>query len=225
MHPENHLTHNWLIKKFVNDKVRSHLKNLNGTVIDLGCGTRPYEADIAKHVDKYIGVDWNNTLHGLYADVIADLNKPLPFGDGSIDCIVTFEVIEHLAEPGLMLQEACRILRSGSTLLLSAPFQWWLHEAPWDYQRFTRYGLEYQFRKAGFEIVSIEETSGFWSMWILKLNYQLIRLIRGPRWLRTIIRFCLIPFWWMGQIIAPLLDSVWKEDKETAGYFVMAKKP
>lgn len=225
MHPENHLAHNWLIKKFVNDKVRSHLKNLSGTVIDLGCGTRPYETDIINHADKYIGIDWNNTLHGLNADVIADLNKPLPFGDGITDCIVTFEVIEHLAEPGLMLLEAYRILRSGGILLLSAPFQWWVHEAPWDYQRFTRYGLEYQFRKTGFEIVSIEETSGFWSMWILKLNYQLIRLIRGPRWLRAVIRFCLIPFWWIGQVIAPLLDSVWKEDKETAGYFVMAKKP
>lgn len=225
MHPENRLAHNWLIKKLVNDKVRAHLPELRGTVVDLGCGTRPYEADILAHAARYVGVDWSKTLHGLRADVAADVSRPLPLRDGAADAVTAFEVLEHLAEPGAMLGEAHRILRPGGVLMLSVPFQWWVHEEPWDFYRFTRFGLAHLLGKAGFERVVIQPTSGFWSMWVLKLNYQTARLIRGPRPLRALVRLLLIPFWWLDQVLAPLLDKVWPEERETAGYFVVARKP
>ena len=225
MHPENRLAHNWLIKKLVNDKVRAHLSELRGTVVDLGCGTRPYEADILAHAQRYVGVDWHKTLHGLRADVAADVSRPLPLRSGSADGVVAFEVLEHLAEPAVMLGEAHRVLAPGGVLLLSVPFQWWVHEEPHDFYRFTRFGLAYLLGKAGFERVDIRPTSGFWSMWVLKLNYQTARLVRGPRPLRWVLRALLIPFWWLGQVLAPLLDRVWREERETAGYFVVARKP
>ena len=225
MHSEKYISHNWLIKRSLNRIVRQHIDSLRGVVVDLGCGIRPYESDILTRAERYIGLDWNNTLHGLQADIVADLNRPLPLRNEVADCITTFEVIEHLAEPGIMLSEAFRILRCGGRLLLSAPFQWWVHEAPWDYQRFTRYGLEYQLKKAGFTNIQITPTSGFWAMWVLKLNYQLTRLIRGPRLQRFVIRAFLIPIWWLGQVLAPLMDQYWHEENETAGYFVAADKP
>jgi SAM-dependent methyltransferase len=225
MHPESRLAYNWLIKKLVNDKIRMHAQLLHGDVVDLGCGARPYVCDILANADRYIGVDWTQTLHGIHADVIADLTKPLPIRSESVDGVVTFEVLEHIAEPALMLSEACRILRPGGVLLLSVPFQWWVHEAPWDFYRYTRHGLEYLLKKAGFGTFDVQPTSGFWSMWILKLNYQLARLVRGPRLLRLLVRSLLIPIWWAGQAFAPLLDRIWPEDRETAGYFVVAYKP
>jgi SAM-dependent methyltransferase len=225
MYSVRYSTHNWLIKKLANHRIVPKLARLNGTVVDLGCGTRPFEADILLHAKKYVGLDWGNTLHGTHADVIADLNQPLPLSDASVDHVVTFEVIEHLAEPATMLSEAARVLRSGGTLTLSAPFQWWVHEEPWDYQRFTRYGLDYQLRKAGLTDIVIQPTSGFWSMWLLKVNYQLTRLIRGPRLMRILVRAMLTPIWWINQTIAPWLDKLWPEERETAGYFVTARKP
>lgn len=216
--------HNWLAKKRYNHLISYQAASLSGIVIDLGCGERPFESDILKYANHYIGVDWSSTLHQLKADIVADLNKPLPIETESADHIVSFEVLEHLAEPQVMLSEAFRILRPNGGLTLSVPFQWWVHEAPWDYQRFTRHGLEYQLKKAGFENIIIQPTTGFWSMWILKLNYQLTRLIRGPRIMRILIRLCLIPFWWLWQILAILLDAIWKEERETAGYFVTAQK-
>jgi SAM-dependent methyltransferase len=225
MYEENPIAHNWLIKRLVNDRVRARLPELSGTVLDLGCGIRPFEADILRHADRYIGVDWSQTLHALKADVVADLNRALPFGDGSVHNVVSFEVLEHLCEPGTMLAEAARVLKPGGGLTLSVPFQWWIHEAPWDYQRFTCHGLEYQLRKAGFVDIRIAETSGFWSMWFLKLNYQLFRLIRGPKVLRKAARAALIPFWWTAQHLGCALDRRWSERRETAGYFVVATKP
>jgi SAM-dependent methyltransferase len=198
---------------------------LCGTVVDLGCGTAPFREEILMHAREYIGVDWTNTPHASRATVVADLNGTLPFDDGMADHIVSLEVIEHLAEPTVMLREAARILRPGGQLTLSAPFQWWEHEAPWDYQRFTRHGLRYQLEKAGFVDIEVRNTTGFWSMWCLKLNYQLARVPRGPGWVRALLRAPLIAFWWLNQAIAPMLDRVWPEERETAGYFVTARKP
>lgn len=224
MYPVHRFTHNWLIKELVNRQVQMRLPRLTGAVVDLGCGVRPFAPDIEAHCDSYLGVDWVNTLHGLRADVVADLNHRLPFEDHTFDNVVSFEVIEHLAEPDTMLAEAWRILRPGGSITLSAPFQWWLHEAPWDYQRFTRHGFDYHLRKAGFVDIKIAPTSGFWSMWILKLNYQTVRLIRGPKILRFAIRACLVPFWFVGQVTARALDRHWHAEEETAGYFVTACK-
>lgn len=225
MYDERATSHNWLLKRAINALVRERLSAMCGLVLDLGCGVKPFGVDIARFADTYIGVDWANSLHVRTADVIADLNKPLPFADASVDHVVSFEVIEHLAEPEVMLFEAARVLRDGGQLTLSAPFQWWEHESPWDYQRFTRHGLRYRLGKAGFADIHIAHTTGFWGVWILKLNYQLHRLIRGPRLVCRAIRTCLIPVWWLGQVVARALDNVWPEPRETAGYFVTARKP
>lgn len=225
MYRVNWWDHNRLAKSRMNALVLERAGAFSGTVVDLGCGTAPFRDEILMHAREYIGVDWTNTLHASRATVVADLNGPLPFDDAMADHIVSLEVIEHLAEPAMMLCEAARILRPGGQLTLSAPFQWWEHEAPWDYQRFTRYGLRYQLEKAGFVDIEVRNTTGFWSMWCLKLNYQLVRVPRGPGWARALLRAPLIAFWWLNQAIAPLLDRAWPEERETAGYFVTARKP
>lgn len=225
MYRVNWWDHNRLAKSRMNALVLERLGALSGTVVDLGCGTAPFRDEILMHAREYIGVDWTNTLHASRATVVADLNGPLPFNDATANHIVSFEVIEHLAEPAMMLREAARILRPGGQLTLSAPFQWWEHEAPWDYQRFTRHGLRYQLEKAGFVDIVVRNTTGFWSMWCLKLNYQLARIPRGPRWSRALLRAPLIAFWWLDQAIAPVLDKAWQEERETAGYFVTARRP
>ena len=225
MNAINYLKHNWGIKKALNNKISIEFKQITGSVVDLGCGLRPFERDILNYADTYTGVDWANSLHDTKADIIADLNQPLSIESESFDSVVSFEVLEHLSEPQMMLKEANRILRKGGVLILSMPFQWWIHEEPWDYQRFTRYGLEYQLKKAGFTDIVIEETTGFWLMWILKLNYQSMRLIRGPRLVKKTTKTFLVPFWFSNQWIAMYLDTIWREDKETAGYVVTARKP
>lgn len=225
MYPERIFSHNWLIKKALNDKLRARLPELFGCVVDLGCGVRPFEQDILQYADEYIGVDWSSTLHGLQADVVADLNRPLPITGEVADHVVSFEVMEHLAEPQVMLSEAFRILRPGGQVTLSVPFQWWVHEAPWDYYRYTRHGREYLLQKVGFADIMVTPTTGFWSMWFLKLNYQTARLAKGPGPVKMLARTSLIPFWWTNQDLARAIDRFWPEERETAGYFVTANKP
>lgn len=224
MHLEDKLTYNWLAKKIQNNGVTSLAKKLSGTVVDLGCGTRPYEQEILKYASIYYGIDWPNTLHTFKANIAANLSKELPIGSNCIDNIVCFEVLEHLPEPYLLISESFRILKPNGKIILSTPFQWREHEQPWDYYRYTRYGLEYLLTKAGFRNICITAKSGFWVMWALKLNYHLTLLIRGPKLMRKIIRLCLLPIWWSGQTFAPLLDHFFGGEDESIGYFALAEK-
>ena len=225
MHKVCYLDQNWLAHKMNNELLKSRLLNMKGVVYDLGCGTRPYEKEILAVADRYIGVDWSNTLHGLHADIMADLNKSLPIDSAVADHVISLQVMEHLCEPQTMLGEAFRILKSSGSVYITVPFQWWIHEAPYDYFRYTRHGLEYMLAKAGFVDVLVEESTGFWAMWFLKLNYQTARLVRGPKPLRWLVRTCFLPLWFVDQLIAPIMDKYWPAPQETTGYSVTARKP
>lgn len=215
---------NWLGLSSHNKVVLACRSQIRGVIYDFGCGLRPYEKDLLDVADKYIGVDWSLTPHELHADIVADLNGILPIPDCAADSIVSFQVMEHLCEPGTMLSEAFRILRPNSNMLITVPFQWWIHEAPYDYYRYTRYGLEYLFSRAGFQNIQIREIGGFWSMWILKINYQSMKIVRGPPILRKLTKLAMGPFWLLNNCLALSLDKVWNAPQEALGYIVIARK-
>jgi len=203
----------------------SQTEFLRGAVYDFGCGESPYREWLLQHVDSYTGVDWTDSQHRITADIVADLNAPLPIADAAADVVVSLSVMEHLREPQVMLSEAHRILKPGGSILLQVPFMWWVHEAPHDYYRYTRYGLQYLFDKAGFVDIRIFPQTGFWAMWTLKFNYQSMRLIRGPWVARKLMRAILGTVWAINQRLAPALDRHWKAEEETAGYLVVARRP
>lgn len=222
----NRRAHNWLIYDIGDCFLQKHANYYQGVLYDLGCGESPYREFFLRYAEKYIGVDWAGSYHDTKADVAADLNKPLPIESGAADTVVSLSVMEHLCEPKTMLNEAFRILKSGGGIVLQVPWQWWIHELPHDYYRYTPYGLEYLFRKAGFDDIEVEAQAGFFTMIILKMNYFSLRLIRGPRPLRLLIRAVFSVFWYLGQKLAPLLDRLDRNwDWETTGFYVTARKP
>lgn len=218
--------HNWLAYKLFDTFLVRYTPYYNGALYDLGAGESPYIAFFQQYADEYIAVDWSGSYHNTKSDISADLNKPLPIESEVADTVVSLSVLEHLCEPQMMLNEAFRILKSGGMIVLQVPWQWWVHEAPYDYFRYTPYGLHYLFEKAGFVYIQIEPQGGFFTMWILKFNYFTLRLIRGPYLMRFLLRLMLIPVWYIGQILAPWLDKLDRNwTAETSGYFVTARKP
>jgi SAM-dependent methyltransferase len=221
----NRQGYNWLVYD-INDKfLMKYSPYYKGTLYDLGCGTSPYKDFFLKYVHKYVGVDWGSTLHETKPEIEADLNKPLLIQDDVADTIISLSVMEHLCEPQMMLNEAFRILKKEGTIILQVPFQWHIHEAPYDFYRYTPYGLEYMFKKAGFTIVEITPSSGFFTTFFIKLNYFSTRLIRGGRITQNVVEFLLKPFWYINQKLAIFLDRFDKRwSEETQGYWVIAKK-
>jgi len=223
-HP-NRRAYNWLAYNNGDKFLAAHTSLYRGHLYDLGCGEIPYRDWFLRYADSYTGVDWSSTLHELKADVVADLNELLPIESQVANTVVSLSVMEHLREPQTMLNEACRILKPGGVMVMQVPFMWWVHEAPYDFYRFTRYGLQYMFQKAGFTDVKIFAQTGFWVMWTLKFNYQSTRLIRGPWPIRKLIAVLMRIVWAINQRVAPWLDQHWKCEEETAGYFITARKP
>ena len=224
-HP-NRQAHNWLVYRDIDKSLVSAQELIGGVLIDLGCGVMPYRTWLNERCDNYIGIDWSSTLHELKADIVADLNQALPVEKCVADTVLSMDVMEHLREPSQFLREANRILRSGGTLILRVPWQWWVHEVPFDYFRYTPYGLRYLLETAGFDNISVQPQGGFFTMIILKLNYFSLRLIRGPRLLRFFVRASLSLGWFLGQKAAPILDRLDRDFAlETCGYFITARKP
>jgi len=212
-------SHNWLALQVNNNSLKGVINKIRGRVVDLGCGVAPYKSDILSVAEDYIGVDWESSFHDQsQVDIFANLCEVLPIGDCFADTVVSFQVLEHLPEPSIFLKEAHRILRPDGTIIITVPFMWHVHEAPYDYYRFTRYGLEYLFKKAGFSSIVIKENTGYWQMAVLKFNYFTTLFARGP------LRFIFIPVWYAGQIISPYLDRLIWVPAETASYTITAKK-
>jgi SAM-dependent methyltransferase len=123
-------------------------------VIDVGAGDAPYR-ELFEHVE-YVTLDWGESVHedAGGSDVIATATR-LPLEDATFDAALMTQVLEHIAEPQAALRELRRVLRPGGRLLLTAPLVWEEHEAPHDFYRYTRFGLEHLAREAGFEQIAV----------------------------------------------------------------------
>lgn len=80
------------------------------------------------------------------ADIVADLNGPWPFEDGTVGVIKAYHVLEHLADPVHVMNEAFRVLAPGGWLLAEVPstdgrgaFQDPTHRTFWNENSFWYY--------------------------------------------------------------------------------------
>jgi ubiquinone/menaquinone biosynthesis C-methylase UbiE len=191
-----------------------------GRLIDIGCGIKPYAKLLKPYVTEHIGVDHEGTFHSKANVDLLGTAYAIPAPDGSFDSALCSAVLEHLEEPEQALRECYRVLKSGGVAIYSVPFIWHLHEEPRDFYRFTKYGLDYLFKKVGFEVIEIKALSGFWVTFGQLLVYNLYRFNRGPlRWLRIIDAVGL-----MLQGMAYLLDRFDKTEQWTWAYLAVVRK-
>ncbi len=225
-HHPNRGLHNWLLYDTMDSFFEKHSGLIKGSAVDLGAGSSPYKSYFLTLADHYLSVDWSDSYHEVDIDIIADLNKPLPLEQERADVVISLSVLEHLHSPQVMLSESHRILRSSGAIILQVPWQWWIHEAPHDYYRYTPQRLKTLLEEAGFIEVTVEPQAGLFTTLTLKLNYFSLRFVRGPGLMRKCARAVLSILWYIGQKTAPLLDrldSNWS--LETMGYFITARKP
>jgi SAM-dependent methyltransferase len=118
-------------------------------LLDVGAGEQPYR-ELFEHVN-YVTSDWANSVHpgARNVDVIGPADD-LPIDDCSFDAIVCTQVLEHVAEPARVLREMHRLLVPDGLLYLTLPLAWELHEEPFDFYRYTRYGISHLLRANGF---------------------------------------------------------------------------
>jgi SAM-dependent methyltransferase len=136
--------------------------SISGSVLDFGCGSKPYES-LFSNAEKYVGVDVEVTGHDHIdskVDVFYD-GKTLPFRDGEFHAVVSFEVFEHVFNLPEVLREIHRVTRESGHLLISIPFAWQEHEIPYDYARYTSFGISDLLRKSGYDVVELRKTTTY----------------------------------------------------------------
>lgn len=133
-------------------------------ILDAGAGECRFQPLFARQ--RYTGIDLavgDSTWNYGRLDALADLAR-LPFPDSTFDACINIVTLEHLAEPARALGEVARVLKPGATLLLVAPLEWEVHQAPHDYFRYTRHGLDYLLTRAGFDGLRIEPVGGYFRL-------------------------------------------------------------
>jgi len=220
-----YLLHSYLFiaKKLYREKMVTHVGRLHGVVLDVGCGRKPYSSLI--QCNSYVGVERNASLE---PDVVADAVS-LPFKAGAFDSVLCTEVIEHIPEPEEAVREIQRVLKPGGVLLLSAPMSWNLHYEPYDFYRFTKYGLAYLLEKHRFSIESIDRVGGAFSLAGARVTqvlctflYKRLRLLPAKMGSIIVRMFVAIPLSLLFYLIARLLDRI--DDTEAISWIVTAAK-
>jgi SAM-dependent methyltransferase len=194
---------------------------LRGRLIDIGCGTKPYEELLAPYVAAHIGVDHEGTIHDKSKIDLLGTAYDIPAEDEDFDSALCTAVLEHLEEPEQALRECFRVLKHGAHAIYSVPFIWHLHEEPRDFYRYSKHGLKYLFEKTGFEIIEIKALSGFWVTFGQLFVYNIYRFNKGVvKWSHI-----LDPIGLVIQGVSYMMDRVDKSEKWTWMYMVIAKKP
>ncbi len=190
-------------------------------VLDAGAGECPH-APMFAHT-RYIKLDrgigdkaWDYSR----IDVVGDICE-LPFREASFDAVVNIQVLEHLKEPGVGVAEMARVLKPGGQLILTTVQDWEIHQHPNDFFRFTRYGLQYLFARAGLQS-HVEALGGlFW-----QIGFRAMAVLgffqEGWRWLLFIL---LAPvFGFAIPVICYFLDPADRRRDYTLGYFCSCRK-
>jgi SAM-dependent methyltransferase len=150
--------------------------------LDVGCGERPYEYLFEK--GRYIGIDIADSGRpgsmkspDLYYD-----GKTVPFGNDSFDLVISTQVLEHVPSPGMLVREMVRVLKPGGVLILTLPFVYPEHEIPYDFFRFTRYGIEAILAENGLTLQFLEaDSTAIEAMAVLTNVYIVNNLVPGIR--------------------------------------------
>jgi SAM-dependent methyltransferase len=217
-----------------------------GRLLDVGCGDKPYEAWFRDYVSSYIGIEhaaaFAATAAGQRsrADVVYG-GGTLPFRDGAFDTVLSVQVLEHTPRPAPLVAEMARVLAPDGLLILTAPFQFRLHEQPHDYFRYSPHGLRQLCNDAGLEIFETLQQGSLWSVIGHKLaTYLAFRVARMGGVVQQMGKLGheaptrQSPRWWTLPIVGPavvglsvasrVMDRVLFDPEEALGFLVLARR-
>ena len=210
----------WIVKK------ASELGKLltDPLLIDVSAGNKPYEANFRDSGFRYYSSEFgSNTIltdylrgekHGekknktsmleKYNFVYSDINNTnIPAA--MFDVAVLTEVLEHLPEPVVAIQELARIVKPGGHILVTAPFTSGSHQQPFHFSSgYPREWYRYAADKADLEIVEMTSQGGFFHLMAQEVN-------RAKK--------CGVPPRELRESFAPLVESM----RHAFHYFLLLK--
>ena len=146
--------------------------------LDIGAGVAPRRAEISRQfaVKQYVALDF---VLSDAVSVIADA-RHLPVRDHSVDLVICFEVLQHIADYRTVLDEMKRVLRPGGNVMLSFPFIYGECDVV-DFRRWTVAGMSREFEERGFTVLSADRRGGLFFAMTTMLIWAIQHSIPGAR--------------------------------------------
>lgn len=213
----------YFLRRALYKNIRSLAPQLSGKLLDFGCGRKPYERLFS--VERYIGIDMEQTGHEhtlSKVDVYYD-GKTIPFADEYFDSVFCSEVFEHIFNLDEVIREIRRVMKQDGKILLTVPLCWSEHEVPYDFGRYTSYGIRHILERNGFEVLELRKSGNF-----IKVNIQLWALyfhnaimVKPKNFAFLLKMLFIVPINIFGTVIDPLFP---KNDSLYFNNVVLARK-
>jgi SAM-dependent methyltransferase len=231
--PASKLSTRWLLHALL--QTQEYAK---GRLLDIGCGKKPYRQLFS--TTEHVGVDWPASLHGNAQVDVSNDAMHLSFTDDSFDTVLCTELLEHVAEPHLAVEEMSRVLKPGGYLILSVPFVHWVHEQPFDFYRYTVFGLRHLLEGAGLDVVKVLHRGGaptvltdIYVRWLSLWLRRMLVSLHIPAQLSRIVMFLMVGApqlvfadgaMFMERQMPGLMQKFQTSDRLTLGYVIIARR-
>lgn len=197
----------YIARKGLYKEIKDVGVNIVGKTLDVGCGTKPYE-ELFKS-SEYIGLEYDTGIDSIKkkADYYYD-GKIFPFNDSEFDSVITNQVLEHIFTPEDFLKEINRVLKPNGKLLLTVPFVWDEHEQPFDYARYSSFGLKSLLNKNGFEILENKKSVNDFRVLAQLFNAYLYKITHKYFLLKNVaLILVMAPVTVLGILLAKILPT------------------
>lgn len=189
----------FLVLRFINTNIRAVVEKFhltNKTILDLGSSHKPYQELF--QASEYFGVDFSDDPA---VDKKADLNNPLNL-ERQFDVVVSFDTLEHVLNTVEILNTIHRHMKPEARAIITTPFLFGIHDAPFDYHRFTEFFYK-DIPHEGLEMEILERSTTYPASLVVHQNYFFYRL--------PIPYFLKFPLYLLVNIFAVLVDWVCRQ--------------
>ena len=141
-------------------------------ILDAGAGEQQYK-ELCEHLDyvaqdfgmysgtgDQVGLQKNREWDQSKLDIVSDITS-IPEKSSSFDVVMCVEVLEHVPEPIMAINELSRLLKPGGELIMTAPFCSLSHFTPYYYYNgFSKYFYENVLKD--YEILEMDYNGNFY---------------------------------------------------------------
>jgi SAM-dependent methyltransferase len=211
-------------RKSILNNIINKSHHITGKTLDIGCGSKPYSGLF--NSSEYTGIDVESSGH-IHATSKVDIfynGTEIPFADSHFDSVVCFEVLEVIFNPERFLKEAHRVLKPGGKALFTVPFIWDEHEQPFDYARYSSFGLRFLFEKSGFKVIESNKYLDDPRLLVLLANAYVYKIVK--RYIPSKISLLLIlPFTFLNNLFGHIFYLFPHNPDFYFGNIIVLEKP